>query len=696
MAAEKKRGEKTSFILGYVGEDGLPIVDRDEMVKFPASLPDPRRAGKGIRFAATSFSHDEDSEKQQSDSLRGSDADVFGEDGFLWGSGGFEMEIPLLGALDILRTLLRDANPVSTPVPSKTIVRSTHQLAGVSVEKVSVVSGGSLTGTPTLLQTLADYEYDANDPTKQHEIRLTVTPSSTATLASANTAATITIAYNDAAGAGQTHVLSFPNDKRTVAQTWKLPAGATITAITPAGWGAGGTFDVTIPDSFFTFKQYVVLFPVRGLDAGAVQGATLAETLSNYRDAVQLTVRPSSAAAVSSGDGTIALVYTDAAGVDQTHTWTFTSGNLTTAQTFDLPAGAEVKSVTPSANWNAGTYDIVTNVLYETLHNPEPDRPGRLRVKYAGSLTDHKLRIRGVRRVGLASEDTLPLREDIDLGADVLTTKYFHKINKVEVRDAKGKVVNAPAGTIEITSEPGGYETVIKMSNELIRIMMEAEVGGIPRRITRGEFTSGQLNISDTVRLVIDMLSKRVDKRATIEGGDDEKFVATAAEHPTEFSFVSEKFFPDFGGYLEIDGSPFVFDSATADINRNEDFSTGKRASRFRAELESSDRRNVTAQIQGSYISGTSEEDKFIRWDEKFRNNEAVNAKIANYHWPTTGRQYSMEWIMPYCEVTSPVRVEASGPGKIPVTINLKAVPDPTVAGASELTVRIVSDDRWV
>ena len=218
-----------------------------------------------------------------------------------------------------------------------------------------------------------------------------------------------------------------------------------------------------------------------------------------------------------------------------------------------------------------------------------PDRPGRLRFKFSEANASGKITVRGVRRVGLASDDTLPMREVLELSEtgsetmDVTLEKYFHRINKVEIIDSDGDDVSS--GTVEVLSSPGGYETVIKMSNELIRLMMEAEVGGIPRRITRGEFISGQLNISDTVRLAIDMLSKRVDKRATIEGGDEEKFVATAAEHPTEFPFVSEKFFPDWGGYLEIDQEAFVFDSSTVDINRNEDFSAGKRASRFRAEI---------------------------------------------------------------------------------------------------------------
>ena len=572
MAAEKKRAEKTSFILGYIGADGEPITDRTEMRK--------------RRFAATSFSHDEDSEKQQSESLRGSDADVFGEDGFLWGSGGFEMEVPLLGSLDILRTLLRDANPVSTAIPDKTLV---------------------------------------------------------------------------AAGTDATDIIA---------------------------------------DNYFTATADVTVKAVNGQSLTGTDDKTIAENLAAYRDALTLTVTLSSAGLTTgTTPGTVTISYTDANGDTQTVVLTFENSALTTPQTAALPAGATITRV-QTTGFNGGTFDVTTAVAGNLARNPEPNRPGRLRFKFSEENAGGKITVRGVRRVGLASDDTLPMREVLTLSetgsetTDVTLEKYFHRINTVEIKDKDGDDVSS--GTVEVFSSPGGYETVIKMSNDLIQLMMEAEVGGIPRKITRGEFISGQLNISDTVRLAIDMLSKRVDKRSTIEGGDEEKFIGTAAEHPKEFPFVSEKFFPDWGGFLELDGEAFVFDSATADINRNEDFSAGKRASRFRAELESSSRRNVTAQVQGSYISGTSEEDKFIRWDEKFRNNEAVDIKIANYHWPTTGRQYSMEWIMPYCEVTSPVRVEAGSPGNIPVTVDLKAVPDPTVAGSSELTVRLVSDDQWV
>ena len=569
MAAEKKRAEKTSFVIGYIGEDGEPIRDRTEMVD--------------RRYAVTSFSHDEDSEKQQSESMRGGEADVFGEDGFLWGSGGLEMEVPLHGSLDILRTLLRDANPVSTAIPDKTLVAAGTDLSDIVA---------------------ANYFSDTADAT-------------------------------------------------------------------------------------------VKVVDAQMLDPSAEK--TIADNLSAYREALMLTVTPDSDAA-STNVATIVITYVDAEGETQTTLVTFATGALQTAQMAALPAGATITGIS-TTEWSAGKFDITTAIAGNIVRNPEPNRPGQLRFKFSEANAGGQIIVRGVRRVGLKSNDTLPMREVLKLSetadetTDVTLGKYFHRINKVEVKATDGS--DFATGTVEVISSPGGYETVIKMSNEEVRLMMEAEVGGIPRRITGMEFISGQLNISNNVRLQIDALSKRVDQRSTIEGGDDEQFVATAAQHPTEFPFVTEKFFPDWGGYMELDGEAFVFDSATADINRNEDFDAGKRGSRFRADLDSSSRRNVTAQIQGSYISGTAEEDVFVRWDEKFRNNEAVNAKIANFHWPTNGRQHSMEWIMPYCEVTSPVRVEASGPGNIPITVDLKAVPDPTVAGASELEVRIVSDDQW-
>ena len=118
-----------------------------------------------------------------------------------------------------------------------------------------------------------------------------------------------------------------------------------------------------------------------------------------------------------------------------------------------------------------------------------------------------------------------------------------------------------------------------------------------------------------------------------------------------------------------------ICDAAPISIAHNYDFSQGKIPGRFRRGTEPTARRNVTSSVQTKYESGTSEEDTFIRWDEKFRNNEPVSARIVTYQWLGNGKQLAIIYELPYCEITDPVRVAATGAGSIPVTIALKAVP---------------------
>lgn len=575
MAAERKQGDRTSFILGReTRATGSPITDRTKMVQ--------------RRYGVTSFNHDEASEKQQSDSLRSRRSDVFGEDGRLWGEGSIEMEIPTeAGFLDIIQPVLGDTAPESTAIPNKTLAA----------------------------------------------------------------------------------------------------AGTNLSALVAANY-----FNLT------TNVQ------VKVVDAQALTGTgekTIAENLAAYADAHTLTVTPSSNATLANiaTDAEIAITYEDADGESQTVTLTFANATKTTAQTAAVPAGARITAV-EATGWNAGNLDITTPIAANVLRNPHPNHPGRLRFQFSAENAGGQIVVRGARRTGLASDETLPLKEVFHLSetanetTDITLSKYFHKIHTIEVTDSDGDAFTT--GTVTLTSQPGGYETIVRLVDAIFPgLTIEAEVGGIPRLIRKAVPTGIDLNISNTVRATINLRSKRVDKRRTIEGGDDEQFISTAARYPAQFPFVTERFFPDWGGYVELDGDPVIFDSVTASINQNYEFGEGKSAGRLRQDLEPAGRRNVTVQIQTAYISGTDETDTFIRWDEKFRNNEPVSLKIATYHWLSNGRQFAIIWDMPHCEVTAPVKVEASGPGRIPITIALKAVPTPNSATSNEVTVHIFGDDQW-
>ena len=571
---ERRQAEKTSFVFGRENENtGSPITKRSEIVK--------------RRYVVTSWNHDENSEKEQSDSLRAGRADVFGEDGFLWGDGDIEIEIPSeSGFLDIIQGVLGDPTPVSVAVPDKTLV----------------------------------------------------------------------------------------------------PAQTDVSAIVAADYFSDTT-DVT----------------VKVIDAQKITDAdakTIAENLSAYREELTLTVTPDSDADLTSAstDGTIVITYTDAEGESQMITLTFADAAKTTAQMTKLPAGATVTEV-ESMGWDAGTFDITTAIAGNIVRNPEPDRPGQLRFEFSEANAGGQVIVRGVRKVGLASSDTLPMREVLKLSEtgsetmDVALEKYFHRINKVEIKNKDG--ADFSTGTVEITSVPGGYETTLKTVNdEFPGWTLEPEVGGEPWVVTKGVPIGAEIAIGDNIRATIDILSNRVDKRQTIEGGDEEQFVSTAAQHPSEFPFVGRRFFSAYGKYLEVDGEAVICDAAPISINHNYDFSQGKKPGRFRRGTEPTARRNVTSSVQTKYESGTSEEDVFVRWDEKFRNNEPVSARIVTYQWLGNGKQLAIIYELPYCEITDPVRVAATGAGSIPVTISLKAVPPPGET-EGELRVTIVGDDRW-
>lgn len=693
---ERRRGEKTSFVMAReTAATGSPVKDRTQAVK--------------RRYVVTAWNHDENSEKQQSDALRGGRADVFGEDGFLWGDGDIEIEIPSeQGFLDIIQGVLADPNPVSVAIPDKTLVAAGTNLSAIvaanyftdptaqTVDAVNaqnladtaldvVAAGASLSsGTPSVANNLSTYP---------EALTLTVTLADSPTLSAGNTPGTVVITYTDANGATQTLTASFATGALTTPQELQFPAGSTITGVAASGFNAG-TFSIT----------------------AAIQTKTINDNLSGYASALTLTLRPTSATLVGSNtEGTVIITYRDSANRTQTLTLKLASGALTATPEVTLPADATILRV-HATDFSAGTFDLDTSIPQHVVRNPNSEYTGLLKFDFSAAIPvgvnapnvgkKGQVIVSGVRKVGLASGDTLPLKETIpldDAGTSAIGTKYFYQIHKVVVQNGDGAAVTT--GTVTVTSRPGQYDgatyknlykTALKTVNvEFPGWSLEPEIGGEPWLVTKAVPIGAEIEVGENIRCTIDILSNRVDKRRTIEGGDEERFIPTAVQYPTEFPFVGRRFFSGYGRYLEIDGEAVICDAAPIVVTHNYDFAQGKKPSRFRRDTEPNARRNVTCAVQTKYESGTSEEDIFLRWDEKFRDNVPVNAKVVLYQWQGNGRQFSIMYEMKYCEIQSPVRVAATGPGTIPIQVDLKAVPSPGETDG-ELIVTIISDDQWI
>ena len=694
---ERRRAEKTSFVFAReTAATGSPVTDRTQAVQ--------------RRYVCTSWSHDENSEKQQSDALRGGRADVFSEDGFLWGDGDFEIEIPSeQGFLDIIQGVLADPKPVSVAIPDKVLVAAgTNLSASVAADyftdttpqTIDAVDGQNLAddtvtvvAASTNLSGSGDKTIANNLSTYPEAVTLTITPGGSPTLTDTNTPATVVITYTDANGTTRTTTRSFNNTNKATAQTTQLPAGSTITRVRTTGWNAG-TFGITTK----------------------VQTKTVANNLGGYTSALELTVTPSSAALTdATKPGRVYITYLDDTCETETLTIEYPNADIGNTKKVTLPAGSEITRVY-TTGFSAGTFDITSPPIARNLiRNPNPEYPGLLKFDFSAAIPEGtganvgkkgQVVVSGVRKVGLATSDTLPLKETIplnDANTSAVGTKYFYRIHKVEVKNGDGAAVTS--GTVTVTSRPGRYEkgvykslykTTLKTVNvEFPGWTMEPEVGGEPWLVTKAIPIGAEIEVGENIRCTVDLLSNRVDKRRTLEGGDAEQFIPTAVEHPTEFPFVGRRFFSGYGRYLEIDGQAVICDAAPVTIAHNYDFAQGKQPGRFRRDTEPTARRNVTSAVQTKYESGTSEEDVFVRWDQKFRDNVAVNATIACYQWQGNGRQYLIKFCMKYCEIQSPVRVAATGPGSIPIQVDLKAVPSPGETDA-ELEVVIVSDDQWI
>ena len=576
---------------------------------------------------------------------------------------------------------------------------------------ISVVTNHDLTtADATVANTLSTYP---------QMFVLVLIPSSTADLTHANTPATVVISYTATGITGtQTVTKTFTSANKTAPQTLKLPANATVTAVAVAGWSAG-TLEIQavcplFDEAFFTNTDKIQLSVVHGDNLDSNDAINVADDLHAYAEPLQLTVTPSENATVASA-ATIVIHY-NIEGISYSGTLNFTTATQDDAQTFDLPADAVITSVTRSG-WGSGSLvDITVPIAANRVLGAADAYPGKLNFTLSQANPNGQLVIKGLRKVGLKSDDVLRMNEMLAIdatGTTIETSRYFFDVVTMTLSDTTG--VPYVLGTLHLTSQPGGYKTVLKMADkELLKYTGEGEVGGEPWLFTQMMFTEINVENGTTVRLNNSIIARRVDRRRTLEGGWIEKFIgestvekyknASPANPVTTpdgteitanpFPEMQKGFFSSVGGALEIDGEATIYSAAPISINHNYGRDDEKAGSLILPLPERQGRRQVTASISAKYVSGTSDEDKFIRWDEKYVNKEPVHVRVYQFRWASNGRIKAYIWDMPYCEITAPVRAEATGPGTIPITIAVRATPVPNAASQEEITLTLINDDH--
>ena len=442
--------------------------------------------------------------------------------------------------------------------------------------------------------------------------------------------------------------------------------------------------------TFFTATADVDVTIVDDGAADSVADLTLETGFGGYEDDVILTATLS-----ASGSGSITISYKDADRETDDLTIDISS---TTTGTATLPAEAEITGISIATAFASGTVDITASVAGNEARNPRVGHPGKLHFVLSDANANGKIIVKGLRRAGLVSDDVLTQNEEITLdatGMDVTSEKWFHEILDIDIVDNSDPPVAFATGTVTLTCEPEDYETKFELSDDLPdSLSMEAELAEMPVRVQKAYVTGATIAIGSPNRVTANIQAKRLDEARTIEGGHVEQYVSTAAANPTDFAFPSTRFHPSWGIVVEIDGEALLFSGATIGVDQGVSVGEGSlTASRFVDDLETAERA-ITISVNTFFQFGTAAADMFIRWQTKFRDREATDVKIASYHFPVEGRQYSREYILPYCLVNVPVPLNVTGRGRVPRTIEFIAYPS-IGETSDDITLYVTGGDQW-
>ena len=449
--------------------------------------------------------------------------------------------------------------------------------------------------------------------------------------------------------------------------------------------------------TFFSATTDITITPVDGVAIDTAGSIAFTDDLASYEDSVELTVTPGGTPTLTDPavDASIDITYRDNEGNEDTIELVFTDSDKTTAQMATIPANSRITDIEVDG-WSAGDVDVTATIAANLVRQPAPNQPGRINIVLSAPIANGKIIIKGKRRVGLGSDQTLQQNETIQLdatGTDFTTDKFFHRIDSIRFEDDAGAVVTT--GSVTIYSQPDTYETVIELSDDIhAGLTAEAELAEIPRRYKKLRVQSGTINVGTPNNMSLTFLGERVDDERTIEGGDEQQFVATRKQHPNDFPFVDRAFFPSWGGYIEIDDTALIFDSTTINVDQGLEFSGGKTASRFQTDVQTLTR-IITSTISTYFYTGTAAGDVYTNWQEKFRDGEFSKVKVVIYAWPAKGRQYEMTFIMENVLVTAPVPLNITERGRVSRDISVQSYTSEGVATPDDIKVILVSTDQW-
>ncbi|MYF97555.1 hypothetical protein F4212_00255 [Candidatus Poribacteria bacterium] len=358
-----------------------------------------------------------------------------------------------------------------------------------------------------------------------------------------------------------------------------------------------------------------------------------------------------------------------------------------------------INSGAPKATAVADT-EVYTNTTFaKTITDPTtaPTTPGQIEIALVSTdTTDHALPadadlgtvdVFGQRRVGLESDALLPMKETglAFTGGVATTSKYFARVDKVVFNVPEATTINAATTTTTITAKPGQNASVFKNNDAIFPgWTMQLVRGNVPAVAEGAVPVNATLTIAENIRLQMEILARKMHPNRQV-GSDTETFKITNAL--SKKPFITDVFYPNWGGLLEVEGECLIFTNLSLNINQNLDFLPGVKASRYRLPVApTGERRNVTLTTTVYYeVDETTGE----MWSQVFCDNVPRSLKASCYYWNEEGKQFSQSFSLPVGYLTASPRIGVDSRGPITRELAFKGVPS-SDTDPDEIAVEVV------
>lgn len=330
--------------------------------------------------------------------------------------------------------------------------------------------------------------------------------------------------------------------------------------------------------------------------------------------------------------------------------------------------------------------EIHTNTSFiTTIENPttQPTTPGQIEITLTSTDdANHPIPadtalgtvdIIGQRRVGLETDALLPMKETgiTFTNGTAKSSKYFARIDNIIFNVPDTTTINAATTTTTINAKSGQTTAIYKNKDEIFHgWTMQLVRGNVPAVAEGAVPINTTLTIGENIRLQMEILARKLHPFRQI-GSDIEAHKIT--NDLTKKPFITDVFYPNWGGLLEVEGECLIFTNLALNINQNLDFLPGIKASRYRLPIApTGEKRNVTLTATVYYeVDETTGE----KWTEVFQDNVSRQITASCYYWNEEGKQFSQRFTLPVGYLTASPRIGVDSRGPITRELAFKAVP---------------------